>query len=77
MRASDNQVATAVPVESDWYRITSPAFSNFENAVASVDYNISDRDSLRARFILNRNGVIDSTGFPSVFYQPYPPTPTL
>jgi hypothetical protein len=52
--------------------VSSPAFTNFENGVASVDYNISDKDSLRGRFVLNRVGAIDSTGFPSVFYQTLP-----
>jgi Carboxypeptidase regulatory-like domain len=52
--------------------VTAPAYSNAENAVASVDYSISDRDSLRGRFILNRDGAIDSSGFPSVFYQTVP-----
>jgi hypothetical protein len=52
--------------------ITAPSFSNSEAAVASVDYNISDKDSLRGRFVLNRTGAIDSSGFPSVFYQIVP-----
>lgn len=45
-----------------------PAFSNGEFGVGSVDYNISDRDSLRGRFILNRTGTEDANGFPSVFF---------
>ncbi len=52
--------------------VTSPAFTNNEFAVASVDYDISGKDSLRGRFILNRTGTIDSVGFPSVFYQTVP-----
>ncbi|MBV8809395.1 MAG: carboxypeptidase regulatory-like domain-containing protein [Acidobacteriaceae bacterium] len=45
-----------------------PAFTNHEYGVASVDYTISDKDSLRGRFILNRTGGIDTTGFPSLFF---------
>lgn len=45
-----------------------PAFANYEYGVGSVDYNISDKDSMRGRFILNRTGVIDTSGFPSVFF---------
>ncbi len=45
-----------------------PSFSNTENGVGSIDYNISDRDSLRGRFILNRAGLIDTAGYPSVFF---------
>ncbi|MBV8553396.1 MAG: TonB-dependent receptor, partial [Acidobacteriaceae bacterium] len=45
-----------------------PSYTNSEFAVASVDYNISDKDSLRGRFILNRVGTIDTSGFPAVFF---------
>jgi hypothetical protein len=45
-----------------------PNFFNQEYGVASVDYNISDSDSLRGRFILNRTGTIDTSGFPSQFF---------
>jgi hypothetical protein len=45
-----------------------PSFTNAESGVGSIDYNISERDSLRGRFILNRTGSIDTTGFPSVFF---------
>ncbi|MBV9404017.1 MAG: TonB-dependent receptor, partial [Acidobacteriaceae bacterium] len=45
-----------------------PAYGNYEYGVGSIDYNISDKDSLRGRFILNRTGVVDTAGFPSVFF---------
>ena len=45
-----------------------PNFTNNELGVGSVDYTISDRDSLRGRFILNRSGIIDNAGFPAVFF---------
>ena len=45
-----------------------PNFANNELGVGSVDYNVSDKDSLRGRFILNRSGIIDNAGFPSVFF---------
>ncbi len=45
-----------------------PSFANYEYAVGSIDYNISDKDSLRGRFILNRIGAIDTAGFPAVFF---------
>jgi len=70
--SAGNQVASAVPVEIGLVPLTSPSYTNNENAVASVDYNISDKDSLRGRFILNRSGGIDSSGFPSIFYQTIP-----
>ncbi|MBV8068999.1 MAG: TonB-dependent receptor [Acidobacteriaceae bacterium] len=49
-----------------------PSYQNTEFGVASVDYNISDKDSLRGRFILERQGTIDATGFPSVFFGVQP-----
>ena len=49
-----------------------PNFINYEYGVGSVDYNISDRDSLRGRFILNRVGQIDTNGFPSQFFGTLP-----
>ncbi len=63
---------TGVPVEVGLLGINAPAFTNAETGLASVDYNLSDKDSMRGRFILNRVGAIDSTGFPSIFYQTIP-----
>ncbi len=45
-----------------------PNFTNNELGVGSIDYNISESDSLRGRFILNRTGSIDTAGFPSAFF---------
>jgi hypothetical protein len=66
------QTANALSIPIGLVPVTSPAYTNNEYAVASVDYNISTSDSLRGRFILNRSGFIDTTGFPSVFYQTVP-----
>jgi Carboxypeptidase regulatory-like domain len=49
-----------------------PNFINQEYGVGSVDYNISDKDSLRGRFILNRFGDEDYSGFPAVFFGVQP-----
>ena len=49
-----------------------PLITTAKRGLASVDYNLSNKDSLRGRFILNRIGSIDSTGFPSTFYQTIP-----
>ena len=64
--------ATGVSVPIGLVPVTAPSFTNNEFAVASVDYNMSEKDSLRGRFVLNRTGTIDSAGFPSVFYQTSP-----
>ena len=44
-----------------------PNFINNEFGVGSLDWTISDKDSLRARFILNRTGAVDLNAFPQVF----------
>ena len=49
-----------------------PAFTNNESGVASVDFNISEKDSLRGRFILNRQGTIDTAAELPVFFQTVP-----
>jgi hypothetical protein len=63
---------TGVSIPIGLVPVTAPAFTNSEAAVASVDYNMSEKDSLRGRFILNRTGSIDSSGFPSAFYETIP-----
>lgn len=64
--------ANAVSVPIGLVSFTSPAFQNNESGVGAIDYNISDKDSLRSRFILNRTGGIDTNGYPSVFYDTVP-----
>jgi hypothetical protein len=49
-----------------------PSFFNSEYGVGSIDYNLSEKDSMRGRFILNRTGAVDNAGFPSVFYGTQP-----
>jgi hypothetical protein len=52
--------------------IAAPNFSNSYNAVASTDYNISDRDQIRGRFIYNKISFIDTTATLPVFYTTVP-----
>ena len=52
--------------------IATPAYNNNEYGIASVDYNLSDKDSMRSRFILNRTGVIDTSASLPVFFQMVP-----
>jgi len=61
---------TSIPIGQ--VSITAPAYTNTERAVTSIDYNISDKDSLRGRFILNRQGSIDTSASLPVFYQTIP-----
>ncbi|HTX40158.1 MAG TPA: carboxypeptidase regulatory-like domain-containing protein [Bryobacteraceae bacterium] len=61
---------TSIPIGQ--VSFTAPAYTNNERAVTSIDYNISDKDSLRGRFILNRSGFIDTSASLPVFYQTVP-----
>ena len=58
----------AISVPTGTISSSLPGFLNNEFAVGSIDYTISDKDSLRGRLILNRTGSIDTNGFPSVFF---------
>ncbi len=50
----------------------SPNYNNIYNAVVSVDYNLSDKDQLRGRFIYNNSTGIDALANLPVFFQPLP-----
>lgn len=52
--------------------VATPSYNNTEAGVASIDYNLSDKDSMRGRFILNRNGSIDTAAALPVFFQTVP-----
>jgi hypothetical protein len=64
--------STGISIPIGLVPIESPSYSNSERAVASIDYTISDKDSLRGRFILNREGGIDTAASLPVFYQTVP-----
>ncbi len=49
-----------------------PNYQNTNTGLASIDYSISPRDQLRGRFILERQGIIDTNGFPVIFFQTIP-----
>ena len=63
---------TGVPIQIGQVSIPTPNYANYETGVASIDYNISDRDSLRGRFILNRDGLIDTAASLPVFFTTQP-----
>ncbi len=63
---------TGVPIEVGQISIATPNYQNHESGVASIDYNLSDKDSMRGRFILNRNGVIDNTASLPTFFATVP-----
>jgi hypothetical protein len=66
------QTAAAVSIPIGQLSIAAPSFTNNENAVVSIDDNVSDKDSLRFRFILNRSGTIDTASSLPIFFQTVP-----
>jgi len=63
---------TGTPIPVGQISIATPNYANYETGVASIDYNISDKDSLRGRFILNRSGYIDTSANLPVFFETVP-----
>jgi hypothetical protein len=49
-----------------------PNFNNSYNAVVAIDYNVSDKDQLRGRWIYNRITGIDAQPVLPAFYVPQP-----
>jgi hypothetical protein len=54
--------------------LASPNFQNNYAAVASVDYNLSDKDQLRGRYIYNKQSAIDTAATLPSFYLAVPTT---
>jgi hypothetical protein len=50
----------------------SPTFTNNYDAIVSIDYNISDKDQLRGRFIYNKQSGLDSNAEIPAFFQSAP-----
>lgn len=50
----------------------SPNYDNSYNAIAAIDYNISDKDQLRGRYVYNKTTGIDVFAALPVFYGPEP-----
>ncbi|MBZ5654326.1 MAG: TonB-dependent receptor [Acidobacteriia bacterium] len=68
--ASASCAANTVP--GGQVQISAPAWENFENFVQSADYNISESDQLRGRFVFNKLDQIDTQTQLSAFYQVQP-----
>jgi hypothetical protein len=52
--------------------VSGPSYANRQNVVAAVDYTLSERDQLRARYIVNRYTSIDTNAQLPVFYSTVP-----
>jgi hypothetical protein len=52
----------------------SPAYNNSYNAIGAIDWNISNKDQVRGRYINNRTSGLDFNAALPVFFQPSPNT---
>ncbi len=61
----------ATPVQVGILPIVAPNYTNYRALTTSMDYNISDRDQLRGRYIYNKLATIDTGAQLPVFYTPF------
>ena len=64
--------ATEVTIPLGDIGVALPNYLNTHTGLASVDYTLSDKDQLRGRFLLERQGLIDTAGFPAAFFETIP-----
>ena len=50
--------------------VAAPNYSNGEYLTTSMDYDISDKDQLRGRYVYNKVTNIDAAAAPPVFFTP-------
>jgi hypothetical protein len=67
-----SETVNGTSVDLGVFPIVAPNFTNYRNSVASSDYNISDRDQLRGRFIYNKSSGTDIAAQLPVFYGNIP-----
>lgn len=60
------------PIQVGQISVATPSYTNNEVGVASIDYNPSDKDAFRGRFVLNRTGEIDTAASLPVFFLTEP-----
>jgi hypothetical protein len=62
------------PIQVGIFPVVGPSYNNFKNSASSVDYNISDHDQLRGRFIYNHTVGSDTTPTLPIFFGIIPAT---
>ncbi len=72
-----NTVVNGVNIPYGVYTIVAPSFSNTYNYVISSDYNLSDKDQIRGRYLSNKTVGLDIAAALPVFFYPQPQTAKL
>jgi hypothetical protein len=70
-------VVNGVSIPLGVYTIVAPSFSNSYNYVITSDYNLSEKDQLRGRYISNRTTGLDTAAALPVFFTAQPTTAKL
>jgi hypothetical protein len=63
--------SATVPIEWGTIPTAAPNYNNTTAWLASGDWNISDRDQIRVRYVKNKNSLIDIAPSLPAFYQPW------
>jgi len=69
--APANGSCAAGSVEVGNVSIVPAAWQSWTNFVQSVDYNMSDKDQIRGRFIYNKENLLDNAAQLGTFFAPY------
>ena len=69
--APANGTCGAGTVEVGNVPIVPAAWQSWTNFVQSVDYNMSDKDQIRGRFIYNKENLLDNAAQLGTFFAPY------
>jgi hypothetical protein len=67
-----SETVNGTPIDLGVFPIVAPNFTNYRNWVVSGDYNISDRDQMRGRFVYNKASGTDIAAQLPVFYGTAP-----
>ncbi|HXN47527.1 MAG TPA: TonB-dependent receptor [Bryobacteraceae bacterium] len=70
--ADGSTVVSGVTIPFGALLFNSPNYSNTYNAVVAVDFNMSDKDQFRARYVYNNYQGLDSVAELPVFYESSP-----
>jgi hypothetical protein len=72
-----NITVAGVTVPTGVIPVTGPNFTNNYNTLISSDYNFSDKDQVRGRYLANKTSTINTVAELPVFYTPTPVTSYL
>lgn len=70
--ATDSITVGGVKIPVGELSFASPSYNNAYDSLVSIDYNISEKDQLRGRWIYNRTTSVDTAANLPAFFQAYP-----